>query len=88
MYFSRTPKKKPRRDAKRGNGGRIKALVYQVGYRKHRRSGGYCIWIKGLTGWSPTGNGYPITEQEAIKQGKQIAKETKSEWIGEWSGLL
>ena len=82
MYFINQPAKKKRRDAKRGNGGRIKAIVYQVAYKKHRRGDGFCVWIKGLTGWSPTGNGYPLTEEAAIKLGKQIAKETKGEWIG------
>lgn len=81
MHFINQPIKKRRRDEKRGNGGRYKSIVYQVGYKEHKQGNGYCVWAEGLTGWSPTGGGYPITETEAIKLGKEIAKENKAEWI-------
>ena len=86
MHLSRTkiPKRpKSKWDLKRGNGGRYKPTIHEVGYKEHQRGGGYCIYIKGLCGWNPAGNGYPITEEEeAIKLGKSIAKEYKTEWIG------
>ena len=82
---SPTPKRRKRKcDLRRGNGGRHKPTIYEVGYKPHKRGNGYCLWVKGLLGWNPAGNGYPITEDEAIKTSKQIAKETKgAEWVGE-----
>ena len=41
------------------------------------------MWLKGLFGWSPCGDGYPSTKEEVIKLGKETAKEKKANWIEE-----
>lgn len=85
MHFINSPitKRKRRCDLRRGNGGRHKPIIYEVGYKKHSRGNGYCMWLKGLFGWNPCGDGYPLTKEEVIKLGKETAKENKAKWIEE-----
>jgi len=83
MYLPKfdTIKRKRKCDLTRGNGGRHKPIIHEVGYKEHKRGKGYCIWLKGFMGWNPCGDGHPINEEEAIKIGKEIAKENKAKWI-------
>jgi hypothetical protein len=79
MYFVKQPVKKKRRDATRGNGGRHKATIFKVWYSKVK--GGFKLYTEGLIGALPAGYGV-LTEAQAETIGKQLAKETKAEWIG------